>query len=98
MDSIPLSFSDMFARKRGHSLVHRFRGMFTFQKSDDMYTSSDSLLCAAGIDSGIFFSVVVSTREPVTDIYDYLLQLEVRVKNSTGQTILFLTLAKYRMD
>ena len=40
--------------------------MLTFQKNEDMSTSSDSGLGAAGIDSGIFFRVVVSTPEPVT--------------------------------
>ena len=46
--------------------------MFTFQKSDDMDTSSNSLLCAAEIESDILFSVVL-TPEPVKDIYDYRL-------------------------
>ena len=72
--------------------------MLTFQKSEDMYTFSDSVLCAAGTDSGIFFSVVVSTPEPVTHMFDHQLQLEVMVKNSTCQSIHFLTLAKNRMD
>ena len=48
--------------------------MLTFQKSEDMYTFSDSLLCAAATDLGIFFSVVVSTPEPVTHMFDHQLQ------------------------
>ncbi len=55
--------------------------MLTFQNSEDMDTSSDLVLCAAGTDSGIFFSVVVSTPEPVTHMFDHQIQLEVMLKN-----------------
>ena len=62
--------------------------MLTFQKSEDKSTFSEPLLCAAGTDSGIF-SVVVSTPEPVINMFDHQLQLEDMVKNSTWQTVYF---------